>query len=33
VFAANTHHEAIRMKFEEYRVLEDPQIGQFALSA
>jgi Ala-tRNA(Pro) deacylase len=31
VFAANTHHEAIRMKFEEFRELEDPQIGQFAL--
>ncbi len=33
VFAANTHHEAIRMRFQEYRELEVPKIGQFALDA
>jgi prolyl-tRNA editing enzyme YbaK/EbsC (Cys-tRNA(Pro) deacylase) len=33
VFAANKHHEAIRMRFQEYRELEVPKIGQFALDA
>ena len=32
VFAANTHNEAIRMRFEEFRELEEPLILQFALS-
>ena len=32
VFAANSHEEAIRMKFEEFLKVEDPKIGQFAVS-
>lgn len=30
VFAANTHHEAIRMRFEDYQALEQPQVASFS---
>ena len=30
VFEGNTHHEAIRMQFEDFRKVEQPQIGSFA---
>lgn len=29
VFEGNTHHEAIRMKFQDFRELEQPQVGDF----
>jgi Ala-tRNA(Pro) deacylase len=29
VFQGNTHHEAIRMKFEDFRKIEQPLIGSF----
>ena len=32
VFAGNTHREAVRMKFNDFRELEEPLVGQFALS-
>lgn len=33
VFEANTHHEAIRMKFSDYRRLEEPLLASFATRA
>jgi len=33
VFEGNTHHEAIRMKFHDFREIEQPQIGKFARGA
>lgn len=33
VFEGNTHHEAIRMKFNDFREIEQPQIGKFARGA
>ena len=30
VFEGNTHHEAIRMRFDDYRRLEEPLVGKFA---
>ena len=30
VFEANTHAEAVRMKFDDYRGLEQPIVGRFA---
>jgi Ala-tRNA(Pro) deacylase len=30
VFEGNTHHEAIRMKFEDFRRLEEPMLANFA---
>jgi Ala-tRNA(Pro) deacylase len=29
IFEGNTHHEAIRMKFQDFRELEQPQVGDF----
>ena len=31
VFEGNTHHEAIRMKYEDFRQIEQPLVGRFAL--
>jgi Ala-tRNA(Pro) deacylase len=31
VFEGSTHHDAYRMKFDDYRRLEDPQIASFAV--
>lgn len=31
VFEGNTHHEAIRMKYEDYQGLEHPQVADFAI--
>jgi len=33
VFEGNNHHEAIRMKFVDFRRLEEPLIGWFAMEA
>ncbi len=30
VFEGNTHHEAIRMKFDDYVQLEQPRLGEFS---
>ena len=30
VFEANTHHEAVKMKFEDYQRTEEPMLGSFA---
>jgi Ala-tRNA(Pro) deacylase len=32
VFEGNTHHDAIRMKFDDYRRLENPTVASFAVT-
>ena len=31
LFEGNTHHDAIRMKFDDYRRLENPVVASFAV--
>ncbi len=32
LFEGNTHHDAIRMKFDDYRRLENPTVASFAIA-
>jgi Ala-tRNA(Pro) deacylase len=33
VFEGNSHHEAIRMRYEDYRAIEQPLVARFALQS